>query len=80
MYRRQCSYNGLTMCCNIKWRNVEALLKALGAIISERAGSRVAVRFNNRIAVFHRPHPGPNMDKGAVRDLRIFLESVGVTP
>jgi len=29
---------------NIKWRDVEALLKALGAIISERTGSRVAVR------------------------------------
>jgi len=65
---------------NIKWRNVEALLKALGAIISERAGSRVAVRLNGRIAVFHRPHPGPNMDKGAVRDIRRFLESVGITP
>ncbi|MYI93668.1 type II toxin-antitoxin system HicA family toxin, partial [Candidatus Poribacteria bacterium] len=55
---------------NIKWRNVESLLKNLGAIITERAGSRVAVSLNNCIAVFHRPHPNPNMDKGAVRDLR----------
>ena len=65
---------------NIKWRDVEALLKALGAIISERAGSRVGVRLSAQIAVFHRPHPSPNMDKGAVRDVRRFLENVGITP
>ena len=65
---------------NIKWRDVEALLKALGAIISERAGSRVAVRLNDLVAVFRRPHPSPNMDKGAVRDLRRFLENARITP
>ncbi|MBM3239374.1 type II toxin-antitoxin system HicA family toxin [Candidatus Poribacteria bacterium] len=65
---------------NIKWREVESLLRCLGAVISERAGSRVAAQFNNRVAVFHRPHPSPNMDKGAVRDLRRFLESAGITP
>ncbi|MBI1926625.1 type II toxin-antitoxin system HicA family toxin [Candidatus Poribacteria bacterium] len=65
---------------NIKWRDVETLLQSLGAVISERAGSRVAVLLNDRVAVFHRPHPGPNMDKGAVRDLRRFLESAGIMP
>ncbi|MXV74543.1 type II toxin-antitoxin system HicA family toxin [Candidatus Poribacteria bacterium] len=65
---------------NIKWRDVEALLRNLGAILSERAGSRVAVSVEGRIAYFHRPHPSPNMDKGAVRDLRKFLQSVGITP
>ena len=64
---------------NIKWRDVESLLKSAGAVISERAGSRVAVLLNDRVAVFHRPHPSPNMDKGAVRDLRRFLESAGIT-
>lgn len=65
---------------NIKWRDVEALLQALGAVLSERAGSRVAVSLRDSVAVFHRPHPSPNMDKGAVRDLRRFLENVGVMP
>lgn len=65
---------------NIKWRDVEALLKNLGATLSERAGSRVAASLEGRIAYFHRPHPSPNMDKGAVRDLRKFLQSVGITP
>ena len=65
---------------NIRWRDVEALLKALEAVLNERAGSRVAVLLNDRVAVFHRPHPSPNMDKGAVKDLRRFLESSGIRP
>ena len=65
---------------NIKWRDVEALLKNLGSTLSERAGSRVAVFLEGRVTFFHRPHPSPNMDKGAVRDLRKFLQSVGITP
>lgn len=65
---------------NIKWRDVEALLKSLNAVVRERAGSRVAVLLNDRISVFHRPHPSPNMDKGAVRDLRKFLENAGIMP
>ena len=65
---------------NIKWRDVEALLRTLGAVISERSGSRVALRLNDRVALFYRAHPSPNMDKGAVRDLRRFLENAGITP
>ena len=65
---------------SIKWRDVESLLKTLGAILTERAGSRVSVSLNDRVVVFHRPHPGPNMDKGAVRDLRRFLQSARITP
>lgn len=57
---------------DIKWRDVESLMKSLGAVISERSGSRVAILLNDRVAVFHRPHPKPNLDKGAVKDLRRF--------
>ena len=64
----------------IRWRDVEAMLKALGAVLDERFGSRVAVMLNDRVAVLHRPHPSPEMDKGAVRDLRRFLENAGVRP
>jgi hypothetical protein len=69
-----------TISGNIKWRDVEALLKNLGAVLSERSGSRVAVSLEGRVAYFHRPHPSPNMDKGAVKNLRKFLQSVGITP
>jgi hypothetical protein len=65
---------------DIKWRDVESLLKSLGAEVEEREGSRAAVFLNGRIAVLHRPHPSPNLDKGAVRDIRRFLESTGVKP
>jgi len=65
---------------DIKWRDVEALLESLGAELEERAGSRVAVFLSGRTAVFHRPHPGPNLDKGAVRDVRRFLKSTGAVP
>jgi hypothetical protein len=65
---------------NIRWRDALSLLRALGATVSERAGSRVAVRLNDRVAVFHRPHPRPVMDRNAVRDLRKFLDSAGVEP
>ena len=65
---------------NIKWQDVESLLKSLGAVLSERAGSRVAVLLNERVAVFHRPHPSLNMDKGAVKDVRRLLEVAGITP
>ena len=64
----------------VRWRDVEFMLKGLGGIVSERAGSRVAILLNARVAVFHRPHPGPEMSRGAVRDLRRFLENAGVTP
>ena len=64
----------------IRWRDVESMLKGLDGVVSERAGSRVAILLNDRVAVFHRPHPGPEMSRGAVRDLRRFLRNAGVKP
>jgi hypothetical protein len=65
---------------DVRWAAAESLLGALGAVLSERAGSRVAVSLATEVAVFHRPHPGPHMDRGAVKDLRRFLENAGVRP
>jgi len=63
---------------NIAWRDAGALLAALGAVIEEAEGSRVAVLLNGVAAVFHRPHPQKEMDKGAVVSLRRFLTEAGV--
>ena len=63
---------------NIKWRDIENLLTALGANISEGNGSRVRIELNGIRAVFHRPHPEKITDKGAVKSMRRFLENVGV--
>ena len=65
---------------NIRWTDIEALLKDLGAEFSEAEGSRVCVRLFNDRRVFHRPHPLPNTDKGAVVSIRKWLESNGVKP
>ena len=65
---------------NIVWRDVEALFNALGAEISEGNGSRVRVALKDVRAVFHRPHPHKETNKGAVKSVRRFLEAAGVKP
>lgn len=65
---------------NIAWRDIEAMLRAAGADISEGAGSRARVVLNGVRAVFHRPHPRKETDKGAVKSMRRFLIEAGVTP
>ena len=62
----------------IYWSDIESLLKALGAEISEGKGSRVRIKPNNVRAVFHRPHPQKETDKGSVNSVRRFLENAGV--
>lgn len=65
---------------NILWSDIESLLKALGAEISEGNGSRVRIKLNGIRAVFHRPHPQKETDKGSVKSMKRFLENAGVTP
>ncbi|MBL1276511.1 MAG: type II toxin-antitoxin system HicA family toxin [Ectothiorhodospiraceae bacterium] len=65
---------------NIPWTDIEALFVALGADVSERAGFRVAVVLFGEVRVFHRPHPSPSTDKGAVASVRKWLELYEVKP
>jgi hypothetical protein len=65
---------------SIKWADIEALLHALGAELSEGSGSRLRISLNGVRAVFHRPHPQPTTDKGAVKSMRRFLTEAGVKP
>lgn len=65
---------------NILWRDIEAMLKSQGAEITEGTGSRVRIALNGVRAVFHRPHPQKETDKGAIRSLRRFLTEAGVNP
>jgi hypothetical protein len=65
---------------NIRWRDVESLFTALGGEVSERAGSRVAVVLFGEVRIFHRPHPSPNTDKGAIASIRDWLRGNEVTP
>lgn len=64
----------------VKWLDAVALFEALGAEITEAEGPRVAVFLFNQVKVMHRPHPSPEMDKGAVASMRKWLKENGVTP
>jgi hypothetical protein len=65
---------------NILWSDIESLLAALGAEITEGAGSRLRVKLKGVRAVFHRPHPQKTTGKGAIGSVRRFLENAGVIP
>lgn len=65
---------------DVEWRQVMALLDALGARISQGRGSRVRVILNGVRAVFHRPHPRKEMDKGSLGSMERFLTSPGIEP
>lgn len=64
----------------IRWSDIEALFRALGAEVLEREGSRVAVVLFGEVRVFHRPHPSPNTDKGAVVSIQKWFEYYEVKP
>lgn len=65
---------------NIRRADIEALFTELGGQVTEREGSRVLVRLFGDRQVFHRPHPEPTTDKGAVESIRKWLEDHGVKP
>jgi hypothetical protein len=62
---------------DVEWRAIESLFKHLGATLTQGRGSRVRVVLNEVKAVFHRPHPQKEADKGCVESVRRFLENAG---
>jgi HicA toxin of bacterial toxin-antitoxin, len=65
---------------DVRWADIIALLQHMGAEISEGKGSRVRIALKGIRAVFHRPHPGKETDKGALKSVRRFLVEAGVKP
>lgn len=65
---------------DVGWKKVESLFVALDAELSEGRGSRIRVALNDVRAVFHRPHPQKETDKGALKSVRRFLMEAGITP
>jgi hypothetical protein len=63
---------------NIAWSDIEAMLLYYGAEISEGRGSRVRIALNGVRAVFHRPHPQKETDRGAVASMQRFLTEAGI--
>ncbi|WP_209713959.1 type II toxin-antitoxin system HicA family toxin [Duganella sp. 1411] len=65
---------------NVRWADIEALFVELGGSVEEREGSRILVRLFGERRVFHRPHPEPTTDKGALASIRKWFEDHGVKP
>jgi hypothetical protein len=65
---------------NIPWTAIESMLNSFGAEISEGQGSRVRIHLKGVRAVFHRPHPQKETDRGAVASMKQFLLEAGIRP
>lgn len=66
----------------VKFSLVKSLLEALGFKMQQGRGSRVKfIHDAERLALMlHAPHPGNELCKDAVRQVRSFLQNNGVTP
>ncbi|MBI3157744.1 MAG: type II toxin-antitoxin system HicA family toxin [Burkholderiales bacterium] len=66
---------------NIHFREVESLLRHVGAEVESLSGARVKVTKDRVEAILHRPHHHNNeLDKQGLIHLREFLARAGVTP
>jgi hypothetical protein len=65
---------------SIVFADIEALLVAVGATLSEGRGSRIRFDYGNESVYFHRPHPGKEALRYRVTDAREFLTRIGVKP
>lgn len=65
---------------DIRWEEIESLLRACGVEVVERSGSRVGLSKGSERTVMHRPHPRPAIGRATVRDIAAFLKAVGVEP
>ena len=64
----------------LEWRRIEALLIAAGCRVIEGSGSSVTFESGGLKVRFHRPHPAKEALRYRVRDARMFLIGIGVTP
>lgn len=64
----------------ISFAAIESVLRALGAAIQERAGSRIRVELKGEIWRCHRPHPGKEARKYQVEEVRELLQRLRIKP
>ncbi|MBT3255396.1 MAG: type II toxin-antitoxin system HicA family toxin [Deltaproteobacteria bacterium] len=65
---------------NIKFSDIESLIKTLGGEVREGDGSRVVLALLGTREYAHRPHPGKEAKKYMVERIREWLTGLGVTP
>ena len=64
----------------LAWDNIEALLLASGATLTEGNGSRVKFDLQGRTIAYHRPHHPQTARAYQVEATRDFLANVGIKP
>jgi hypothetical protein len=65
---------------NLHWRDVESLLKHVGASLEPISGARIRVKLNRMEGVLHRPHHSNVLDSSSLLHVRELLARGGVTP
>jgi hypothetical protein len=65
---------------NLQWREIESLLKHLGATMESLSGTRVRVKLNGAEGILHRPHGGNTLGRQDVAHLREYLAHAQMTP
>ena len=65
---------------NIKFSDIEVLVKALGGEIREGDGSRVVLEISGKKEYAHRPHPRKEARKYLIEKIREWLTGLEVTP
>lgn len=63
---------------SILFADIEALVSALGGIVTEREGSRVKIELKGEQWRCHRPHPGKEAKRYQVEEARELLGRAGV--
>jgi hypothetical protein len=63
---------------NIDFKEVETMLRELGAEIDNRSGARIGVKLGNRSAFFH--HANHSLHKDEVVKIKHFLVDCGIDP
>lgn len=63
---------------NIKWTDVESLLKAIDGNIYQGNGSRIRIILNTISLNIHTPHPGNELKPYQVRAIRKLLNEAGI--
>jgi hypothetical protein len=65
---------------NIRFSNIGALIAALRGEVREGAGSRVVFELKGKRLYVHRPHPGREVKKYQVEEVREFSRSLEIQP
>ena len=65
---------------NIPFRDVAALLAALGCKAKQREGSRIDFIHGQRTLHLHEPHPGKEIKSYQVKAILEFFSKIGVKP